>query len=88
MVTNGETQWRLSFRHDPARADVDLELERSPALQEAVWGPLVRVLGGSPVELFNGTTLIQESGGSPSTVEVLLPVDISESWIRWRATPK
>ena len=88
MVTNGETQWRLSFRHDPARADVDLELERSPALQEAVWGPLIRVLGGSPVELFNGTTLIRESGGSPSTVEVLLPMDVSESWIRWRATPK
>ena len=88
VITNGETKWMLTFQHDLARTDVDLELERSPALQEAVWGPLVRVLGGSPVELLNGTMLIQESGGNPSTVEVLLPMDIPQGWIRWRATPK
>ena len=88
MVAGGETKWMLTFQHDPARNDVDLELERSPALQEAVWGPLVRVLGGSPVELLNGTALIQESGGNPSTVEVLLPMDVSAGWIRWRATAK
>ena len=88
VVAGGETKWMLTFQHDPARNDVDLELERSPALQEAVWGPLVRVLGGSPVELLNGTALIQESGGNPSTVEVLLPMDVSAGWIRWRATAK
>ena len=88
VVGGGTTKWELTFQHALARSDVDFELQRISSLTNptAVWGPLLRVAGGSPVELLNGTTLIQESGGATSTVEVLLPMDIPEAWIRWRAT--
>lgn len=85
LVTSTGTLWQLSFQHDPAHSDVDFELQRTPSLEIPSWSTLLRVPGGAPLELLNGTTLIQESGGPTSTVDVLLPRDVPEAWIRWRA---
>ncbi|MBM4152690.1 MAG: hypothetical protein FJ220_04105, partial [Kiritimatiellaceae bacterium] len=84
MVSN---QWIILFRHDTTRTDVNLELQLSDDLLQSGWTPVVRTLGGAPVETLNGATLIRETGGNPGTVEVRLPSNLPKAYIRWQASP-
>jgi hypothetical protein len=81
----GTNQWSVMFMHDSSGTDVDLELEWTAELMPPDWIPVARSLGGNPVETLNGATVLDESGGHPSTVQVQVPADSPHAYLRWKA---
>jgi hypothetical protein len=81
---SGTNSWVFTMRKYSGRSDVNVYLKRSLNLEPGSWQTIARVLNGGTLEVFDGASIIEQSGSNPELLRVRQPLDGEpKAFYRW-----